>query len=278
MNIQIAKKHMFPKSFFEKTWPKTLVGGESKIEVTGNESPEQLAEKMYEDLKPSLDAYIKKYNLPVEKLPNESDEAFFTRVVKTMYDLNEKNREHKGWMDCWPSTALEVGRTNCALGSLVVARVLEKAGYVDDVHYGFPGPMTHAVIITKGKYLDPANGVVLDVVEDKKKVDGISTYWVIEIADAEIMEKVPFRRIPVTTVEQGVAPLVTNMGSMIHRGDKRGDKTAEELIERFNLDRSNPYGNLGRDNLLGENWNLRRIFNQEEWQQEKKEVDARFAE
>ncbi len=263
----------FPQSFFENTWSHTLIGQESTIDVTGNESAYELAEKMYAELVPSLDAYIEKYDVPAEKLPDESDEAFFERVNDTLYNLNEANVDSKGWRDCWASTAIDIGRTNCALGSLVVARALEKAGYEDDdVQYGFPGPMTHAVIIAKGKYIDQANGVVLDIEKDSI-VDDIQTYRVVEHPDAEKMEKVPFRRIPVTTAAQGVAPLVWNMGSMIHRGDK----TAEELIERFNLDRTNPYGNLGRKNLLEENWSQKRMTEQSEWQQEKEEVDARFA-
>ena len=55
------------------------------------------------------------------------------------------------WKDCWPITALKVGRTNCALGSLVLARALTKSGIPEEeLEFGSPGPISHATVSHKG--------------------------------------------------------------------------------------------------------------------------------
>ncbi|PIN81702.1 hypothetical protein COY33_01940 [candidate division WWE3 bacterium CG_4_10_14_0_2_um_filter_42_7] len=262
----------FNESFFQEVWPKLLCTEEAGVNLTGVENPQKRAEEIYTGLVPSLDTYIEKYLIPTSKEAAETDEAFFTRVCSAMFTLNFKNRASKGWQDCWPATAIEVGRTNCTLGSLVLARALENAGYSrNEMEFGMPGPISHAVVIAKSKYIDQANSVVVDVTRSAD-IDGIRTYRVVESDDVTTMEKIPFRRIPVCAVEQGVAPLIWNLSSMINRNDG----SAKVLTERLGLDKSRSYADWARDNLLSKNWENKRMENQPEWVKEKQEVAVRF--
>lgn len=263
----------FREDFFRESWPRLLITVERPIDLSGIENPQKRAKAMYDSLMPSLDTYIEKYDLPVIKRGEETDAQFFTRVCDAMYTLNTRNEANKGWRDCWPSTAFKIGRTNCALGSLVLARALEMAGYNrEELEFGMPGPMSHAVIIAKGRYyIDPANGVVLNV-RQGEIIDDIKTYEVIETADIQVMDKVPFRLIPVCTVEQGIAPLIWNIGSML----SENDEIANDLATQFGVNKEHPYTSWAKESLLGESWGLKRFQSQSAWIKEGRESEERL--
>ena len=278
-----GKEKFDEKIFFENTWPNLLCAESKSIDLTGIDNPQERAEILYSNVIPSLDAYIKKFSLPIIKKNEETDEAFFTRICSAMDNLNSENKEKESWRDTWPSTAIEIGRTNCSLGSLVLGRALELAGYDrDEIEFGLPGLGSHAVIIIKNKYIDQANGVVVDVVKDTE-VDGIKTYQVQvpDEADEKLMMLLPFRRIPVCTLEQGVNGLITNLGSMRSRLKKTDTppeemETAQDLNKRFKLNKTQPYSDWGRENLLPKNWNVERMEKHDAWKNELTEVSARF--
>lgn len=190
-----------------------------------------------------------------------------------MYTQNNHSTAKNDQRDCWPSTAIEVGRTDCALGTLVLARTLEKAGYdIGEMEYGLPGPMTHAILIIKGKYyIDQANGVIVKVTGNNS-VDNIKTYQVIQNDNKDIMKKVPFRRIPVCNLKQGVAPLIWNLSNLINQTDI----VSINLVNRFKLDKFYSYASWAKHNLLPENWDTTRMTSQPEWKTEIKEIDIRF--
>ena len=266
----LPKMEKLPQTFFDDTWPE-LLG------TTYRSEPSEISntlETMHDEMKPALDAYIDKYNLPIEKNPGETDVEFFNRAVSAMFNLNEKNIEHKGWKDCWPSTAIEIGRTNCALGSLILAHILEKAGFEEsNLQYGFPGPMSHAVVIVETVenmfYLDQTNGIVAKVAPGEN-VDGIETVTINPANESE-KEKIPYRTVPVTKIANGVAPIIWNLGSM----QRREGPDNEGLATRFNLSPDMNYSTLGRD-LLGPNWNQKQMLEQETWANEKTESDNRI--
>ena len=264
----------FQEIFFQKVWPK-LTGIENIPninDVQGN--PEKIAGRLWESLAPALDAYITKYNLPVTKDARQTDDEYFSALVAKMYQLNERVAGHGGWENVWPKTAIEIGATNCALGSQVLGRALQKAGY--EVEFGMPGPESHAVALAKKSdgrkvYLDQANGVMVDIAGEQS-VHGVKAYR-IETDNKNI----PFRLIPVCSLEKSTAATVWNLASLRKSAasprEGRFHTQALKLMDRFGLDWKISYGDWAKRTILPE-W--KGLLRRPEWKKEQEESSARI--
>lgn len=239
----------FQKIFFHRVWPE-LTGVELTDVSAILENPRQLSEILWHSMLSAIDKYIKRYGLEVNT--KEEDINKFRDVVEKMHTINQLNLKEGKWYDCWPVTALEKGPTNCSLGSQVLGRTLQQAGY--QIEYGMPGPMSHAVIFIRAKdgrrhYLDSANGVTVEVGEEIE-INGIKAYR-IETKDI----RVPFRLVPVCSLEESTASSIWNLNSLkkateFDLQDGIEASNAQELMLRFGLDKNIDYGSWARESIL----------------------------
>lgn len=269
--IDRVPEKYFNEELFVEVWPKLT--GTEPLNITDFETSDDKTEAMHRSIVPALDKYIDMFQIPNEMGVNESDDEFFNRVVGTLYGMNQNTPGNFG--DCWPTTALELGRLNCSLGSLVVARALERAGYpTDEIEFGWPGPLSHAVIVTKNRYIDQTNGVVVPL-SGSLTIDGIKVYRIAgESLDSGEREKVPFRLVPVSSVDKGTVALISNLGPLI--SDSKNNEQSAQLVNRFNVNPELWYGNLAYDNLLLSNLNQRSMMAQPEWQNEREASSKRI--
>ena len=237
--------------------------------------PEQRSEYLYQRLLPALDLHIQKYQLPHELKPGEGELGFFTRLVDKMYALNQ---QHKGcWSDCWPTTALELGRTNCAYGSLILARALDKAGFpANTIEYATPGPLSHATIVVSGFYLDQANGVVVPATETQL-VGNIKCY-ILDLSKqpADVREKIPFRLVPVHSVAIGVRSLISNLDPLIEDA-RSGNAEAISLVKRFKVGMEKIYSRYAFTQLMPAGWERTELMSHAEWKTEYEESSKRIS-
>lgn len=267
-------KHYFQQTFFNQVWPK-LGGSKLPAIQLVLHNPHELSKLLWKSLLPTIDQYIEKYNLQINTMLR-NDSAKFQEIVERMFRLNQQHAKIGKWYDCWPATAIEKGSTNCSLGSQVLGRTLQQNGYT--VEYGMPGPMSHAVIFTKTKdgiihYLDSANGVTVEVAEEVN-VKGIKTYR-LQTED----ERIPFRLIPVCSLEESVATSIWNLNSLRQaaRNDSQNNlegTNAQILVAQLKLNKDIDYGSWAIDHLLPQWKNLR---DHSTWKQEMAESGQRIA-
>ncbi len=192
-----------------------------------------------------------------------------------MYALNQ---EHKGcWSDCWPTTALELGRTNCAYGSLILARVLDKVGFpVDKIAYATPGPLSHAAIVVDGFYLDQANGVAVPATETQPV--GNINCRILDLSGqrADVREKVPFRLVPIHSVAVGVRSLVSNLDPLIEDA-RSGNPEAVSLVKRFKIGMEKIYSQYAFTQLMPVGWERSEMMSHAEWKAEYEESSKRIS-
>ena len=209
-----ASEIYFDSIFFQKIWPK-LMGDEASVPdlTAAKGNPEAMARTLWASMGPFIDRLIEKHALPISRQPEQTDIQFFESLVAAMYKLDRKatTSDRTPQWNAWPSAAMKTGATNCSFGSQVLGHVLRNAGY--QVEYGMPGPMSHAVIFARDRennifYLDQANGVTARVVGEET-ADGIRAYRIETDLDA-----IPFRLVPVCTLEQSTFTTVSNLGSL----------------------------------------------------------------
>ena len=271
--IDRVPEQYFNDELFVEVWPRLT--GTEPINITDFETPDEKTEAMHRNVVPALDSYIDKFQIPCEMETDETDSEFINRLVTNLYEMNQKVSGDFG--DSWPATALELGRLNCSLGSLVVARALERAGYpTDEIEYGWPGPLSHAVIVAKNMYIDQTNGVVAPLA-GFSTIDGIKTYKIDVEGLADVQKlNIPFRLVPISSVDKGTVSQISNLGPLI--SDAKTNEHSALLVRKFGLNPELWYGNLAYDNLLSPNWNQRRMMAQTEWKQEKATSSKRISE
>lgn len=254
----------FEKEFFENTWVK-LTG--QIIDIKNFRTANIKTEYLWKSVISALDKYIDQNKIPHNK-GNKSDLELFKFVVDWMYKLN--NKVPACWSDCWPTTALEINRTNCALGSLVLARALIRAGYQENsIEYGSPGPLSHANIFIDNYYLDQANGVVVPT-RGTKIVDSIKCYLLdVDETDPKISFKVPFRLVPATSINKGVYTLISNLDPLIiETSGKIINPEAVKLVNRFCLGSKKIFGEYAFNYLTDNKWNHKKMMSNNEWKKE----------
>jgi len=107
-------------------------------------------------------------------------------------------------------------------------------------------------------------------------IDGIKVYRIDgESLDSGEREKVPFRLVPVSSVDKGTVALISNLGPLI--SDSKNSEQSAQLVNRFNVNPELWYGNLAYDNLLLSNLNQRSMMAQPEWQQEREASSKRIS-
>lgn len=261
------------EEFFKVFWKATT--GFEADRINDFLTPKQRSEYLYQCLLPALDLHIQKYQLPRELKPGESELGFFIRLVDKMYALNQ---EHKGcWSDSWPTTALELGRTNCAYGSLVLAKALNMAGFpMDTIEYATPGPLSHATIVIGGFYLDQANGVVVPA-KETKSVGDIKCY-VLDLSNQplDVVQKVPFRLVPVHDVPTGVRSLISNLDPLIEDACS-GNPEAVSLVKRFKIGMEKIYSRYAFIQLMPAGWERSELMSHAEWKAEYEESSKRIS-
>jgi len=260
-------KNFFKDEFFLKIWPR-LGGKKISWALFESQTPINKATMLWNSLTPSINLLFKKISLPLRNDPNETDENYFKRVTSKIYEKNLKLDSIHQKFSIWPSVALETGGANCSLSSQAQGLFLQKLGY--KVEFGLPGPMSHAVIFVEDRerdkyYLDPANGTMCKVVGEEE-IEGIKTY-LIKPED----ERIPFRRVPVCSLEESIATTIWNLASL--KQDAVNNVESASLVKRFGVERDIPYGDWTLDNLLP-TW--RKLKQHPVWEQEERESSERI--
>lgn len=261
------------EDFFDISWE--AMTGFSAKHINDFSTPEQRSEYLYQGLVSALDLYIQKYELLCETNPKEHISAFLTEMVGKMYKINQ---QHEGcWSDCWPTTALELDRANCAYGSLILARAINKAGIpLEIIDYATPGPLSHAAIIVDNFYADQANGVVVPV--KKASAMGNIRCYILDLAGqpSEVADKAPFRLVPVHNIAIGVRSLVSNLDPLIEDAHS-GNPEATRLVERFKIGQQKVYSQYAFDQLMPSGWKRSELMSHGEWKTEYEESSKRIS-
>lgn len=263
----------FEQDFFDKPW--TSITGVTINGIENLKTSDQKTRYLWDSISSSLDNYIDSHKIPHDKLENETDMEFFIRLITKIYTLNQQTTGC--WRDCFPKTAQEVHRANCALGSLIVARALIRSGSNEnELEFGFPGPLSHAVIFSKGYYLDQANGIITSI-KDEINVNGIKTYRLeVDETDSDISLKIPFRLVPAASVDKGVITLISNLDPMIQDA-VNGNAEAQELVRRFEINQDKKYSQYAYGVLMKPSWNPALLMTNPVWQQELAESSQRIS-
>ena len=253
----------FQETFFIEVWPKMCGTEVGDISEQFKDS-RQLAETLWQSMISTIDQYIIQNNFTLDL--KVTDGQSFRALVDKMYTINQQNATQTEW-SAWPVVSLETNVTNCSFGSQVLGRILQKANY--KVEYGMPGPMSHAVIFAEARdgkiyYLDQANGVAVEVA-GVLDVDGIKAYR-IETED----EKIPFRLVPVCSLEESTANTIWNLNSLrqtaiFDKEDGIKDNMAQRLVQEFGLNSDINYSSWAIDHILPKWKNIR---NHPTWQKE----------
>lgn len=280
----------FGSMFFQKIWPK-LMGDESAVPdlTAAKGNPEATAQTLWASMGPAIDRLAERHALPVQRQPDQTDMQFFESLVAAMYklDCKETTPDRTPQWNAWPSAAMETGATNCSFGSQVLGHVLRNAGY--QVEYGMPGPLSHAIVFARDGennifYLDQANGVTARVVGEEV-VGGIRAYRIETDLDA-----IPFRLVPVCTLEQSTFTTISNLGSLRQEGvtdvktgalSKAGAlMSAYDVTPRKDDPTEEAYANMQySDNamrMIIPEWDG--IYAKPEWQEEHDESSRRIGE
>jgi len=270
--VMLTKTQESEKEFYNGPWQQM-----TECEVLGVETlktPEEKACHLYDALIPALDTYIEKYKVPTEPKPNETLRDFLSRITERMYGLNQQHE--KCWGDAWPTTALDIGRTNCAYGSLILARAINRAGVpIESIDYATPGPLSHAAIIVDGLYADQTNGVVVPA-SKAGFVGNIKCYKLnLSGVSAEAADKVPFRLVPVHSVPVGIRSLVSNLDPLIEDSGE-GGIDAVDLVNRFGIGGEQIYAKYAFEYLMPKGWTWQEMKTHPEWQKEYEESSKRI--
>jgi hypothetical protein len=251
--------------------PKVLIHSQNVEFIEGD--VDENRKNLWKAIGPSLDELAEKFQLPKQK-PNEmTDVGYFKFLVEKMFrqssSVRRKDKELPKW-SVWPAIAMETGAANCSLGSQIVLRLLENAGY--DVEYGTPGPLTHAVAVAKSGsdtyYIDPTNRIVEKVAETTE-VDGVKVY--ILKTDAF---SCPFEAIPAFPPEFSVVATIANLQALQSENDKLVHSDfVEKVAEWFSMNKNRNYLGWVKENLFPE-WD--KLTTTKYWKEEKARVETKL--
>lgn len=224
---------------------------------------------LWKALGPSLDTLANKLQLPKQKPAEMIDTEYFEFLVDKMYGQNTTTKRQDDdllkW-SIWPSVANETGATNCSLGSQVLLRLLENAGY--EVEYGTPGPLTHSIAFAKSGedyyYLDPTNGIVEKVAETTI-VDDIKVH-VLKTDNF----KCPFGAVPAFPPEYSTVATISNLEALQSENERpEHSDFVTKLAKGFNMQENQHYLAWTKNNLFSE-WD--KLATGKYWEEER----ARF--
>lgn len=207
----------------------------TKLPTETADTPEMLLAQMWEALKPKLDEYIEKFDVPATRTANETDEQFLLRTLQRLKEVNQGKRDKRDWSEC-PEIALDIGEGafNCVLGSQIVARVCERNSI--SVEAGFV--IGHFVAVAKTSdgrrlFVDVANTEIAELKEEDE-----NTYILGETIQGRKM--LAYTRLQHLPIQYSVVATINNLRPLI-RAASEGNDFAQQVVEILQPDSNAPY-------------------------------------
>jgi hypothetical protein len=256
-----------PKAVSE-VWNKLSLGPSINVENNWDDKL-SVMRHMWDSMRVGVDKYIEQYQVPKEKLENETNAEFSIRVLEHMKTIHKRTRRYCELSEN-PAVSMELGEGafNCVFGGQIVARACEQAGI--DSFIGLP--YGHAgTVIDAGDhsylFLDVANGEILRL-EPYIGEEDFGNVHMGKVAEVLYGREIsPYELIPVVSVEESTAISINNL-SHLRREALDGDEYAQRVVAFLNLDPDVEY-NSAKKGFLPE---IAQLADKERWKKEKDSV------
>jgi hypothetical protein len=201
-----------------------------------NDSLEVLLTRMWEELCPQLDNYIKVFDIPSQKDASETSVRFMLRVINRLHQVKGPRSEMQNYME-YPDMSINFGEGtyDCVLGTQLVARICEKNSI--PVNAGFAiGHMVAVVGSENGQslYVDAVNHEIAELHNTE------DPYTCLVGQTLQGREKLAFSRLLVLPANASLVSVIDNL-SVLFRDARRGNPWAKQIESIIKPDIYLPY-------------------------------------
>lgn len=251
-------------------------------------SDEEFTKLLYENLVKGVDLAIAEIGFEINngllaEINQETDTAkktelqkqFIDSIIKQTRGLEEGGKFNRGKEDKWsfyPKQIKEDKRVNCSGATLLVGRILEKAGFKVDHGEAAHHAVSVAELADGNLYYVDSRRNSHNILALENEAKPIGDFYYHELKNPKIAyEKI----IPVPKEQAEVNIIISNYSSMRHEADKNDDQDEEATKQIEELDKI--MGDINFDSLWGKLSPKRWEFHikNSEWQEEEKRVDAK---